>query len=70
MCSQTRNNYAKAFDNRSRSKDLKPKTRGGRVKSPAPLKASRVLRHISDPYNNTDLTFEEKITSDPTQIFQ
>ena len=42
MCSQTRNSCAKAFDNRSRSKNLKPKnSRGGGVKSP-PLKASRV----------------------------
>ena len=30
MCSQTRNSCAKAFDNRSRSKNLKPKKlRGG-----------------------------------------
>ena len=42
MCSQTRNSCAKAFDNRSRSKNLKPKkSRGGQF-DPPPLKASRV----------------------------
>ena len=43
MCSQTRNSCAKAFDNRSRSKNLKPKNRGGCQFDPLPpLKASRV----------------------------
>ena len=43
MCSQTRNSCAKAFDNRPRSKNLKPKkSRGGGQ----PLKASRVNTHI------------------------
>ena len=43
MCSQTRNSCAKAFDNRSRSKNLKPKklTGGGQF-DPPPLKASRI----------------------------
>ena len=35
MCSQTRNSCAKAFDNRSRSKNLKPKKlRGGQIVNP------------------------------------
>ena len=35
MCSQTRNSCAKAFDNRSRNKNLKPKKlRGGQFDSP------------------------------------
>ena len=44
MCLQTRNSCAKAFDNRSRSKNLKPKiSRGGGGQfDPPPLKASRV----------------------------
>ena len=45
MCSQTRNSCAKAFDNRSRSINLKPKnSRGGQFDTPPPppLKASRV----------------------------
>ena len=42
MCSQTRNSCAKAFVNRSRSKNLKPKkSRGGQFDPPR-LKASRV----------------------------
>ena len=41
MCSQTRNSCAKAFDNRSRSKNLKPKkSRGGQFDPPPP---SRLL---------------------------
>ena len=37
MCSQTRNSCAKAFDNRSRSKNLMPKkSRGGQFDSPPP----------------------------------
>ena len=45
MCSQTRNSCAKPFDNRSRSKTLKPKKieGGGSIWPPPPsLKASRV----------------------------
>ena len=43
MCSQTRNSCAKASDNRSRSKNLKPKkSRGVNLTPPLPLKASRV----------------------------
>ena len=45
MCSQTRNNCAKAFDNQSRSKNLKPKKSRGWGQfdpPPPPLKASRV----------------------------
>ena len=45
ICSQTRNSCAKAFDNRSKSKNLKPKKiEGGGVNlTPPPLlKASRV----------------------------
>ena len=41
MCSQTRNSCVKAFDNRSRSKNLKPKKSRGGVNL-TPLKASRV----------------------------
>ena len=46
MCSQTRNSCAKAFNNRSRSKNLKPKNRGmgGGQFDPPPLEASRVNR--------------------------
>ena len=46
MCSQTRNSCAKAFDNQSRSKNLKPKkSSGGEVNltPPPPPKASRVI---------------------------
>ena len=44
MCSQTSNSCAKAFDNQSRRKNLKPKKLrgGGQFNSPPPLKASRV----------------------------
>ena len=43
MCPQTRNSLAKAFDNLSRSKNLKPKKSGGiNLAAPPPLKASRV----------------------------
>ena len=40
MCQQTRNSCTKAFDNRSRSKNLKPRKSRG-------VKASRVNRMIS-----------------------
>ena len=41
MCSQTRNSCAKAFDNWSRNKNLKPqRSRGGQF---APLTPSRLL---------------------------
>ena len=42
MCSQIRNSCAKAFDNRSRSKNLKPKKSKGGGQFDPPLKASRV----------------------------
>ena len=45
MCFQTRNSCAKAFNNRSRSKKLKPKKSrrgGGGQFDPNPFKASRV----------------------------
>ena len=42
MCQQTKNNCTKAFDNRSRSKNLKPKkSRGVNLTPPSP---SRLLR--------------------------
>ena len=41
MCSQTRNSCAKAFDNRSRGKNLKPKKSRGGVNLTPPL--SRLL---------------------------
>ena len=51
MCSQTRNSCAKAFDNRLRSKNLKPKkSRGGGQFDPSPpwrllgLKCNTVIR--------------------------
>ena len=37
MCSQTRNSCAKAFDNRSRNKNLKPKKGFNKVISREPL---------------------------------
>ena len=48
MCSQTRNSCAKAFDNRSRSKNLKPKkSRGGagQFNPPPSSRLPRVNKH-------------------------
>ena len=61
MCSQTRNSYAKAFDNQSRSKNLKPKKSRGQFDPPPPsLKASRVksgiLRYQIEISRNADVS--------------
>ena len=50
MCSQTRNSCAKAFDNRSRSKNLKQKkSRWGQFDLPL-LKASRVKDIVAEEF--------------------
>ena len=55
MCSQTRNSCAKAFDNRSRSKNLKPKKSSGEgVNLTCPLKDSRVNNNNNNNNNNND----------------
>ena len=65
MCSQTRNSCAKAFDNRSRSKNLKPKNRGGGDQFGTPLKASRVnpIDMIFSSYYELPLYFQLSLTT-------
>ena len=47
MCSQTRNSCAKAFDNCSRSKNLKPKIRGGSIWPPPPSRLLGIIKVFS-----------------------
>ena len=65
MCSQPRNSCAKAFDNRSRSKTLKPeKSRegGGVNLTPfPPLKASRVNNVIYEADEIREAVAVEKV---------
>ena len=83
MCSQARNSCAKAFDNRSRIKNLKPKkSRGGVNLTPPPpplLKATRVkksfalserfLRKNCYPDKNTGpITEVKRVFQNTTQV--
>ena len=63
MCSQTRNSCAKAFDNRSRGKHLKPKkSRGVNLTPPPP--PSRLLSKTDTVTECIELTPAEESNSE------
>ena len=66
MCSQTRNSYAKAFNNWSRSKNLKPKNLRGGQFEPPPL--SRLLRLNIEFSQITSLKRPSRSTSELVQL--
>ena len=61
MCSQTRNSCAKAFDNRSRSKNLKPKKsrRGVNLTPPPPPPPPSRLLGLSWKYNTFKIAYRK-----------